>query len=264
MDNTPPNDAPQGVSRIPAVMRRPWPWLALAILVGGTWWFVAGKSPAQDDAAAGKKGAGGRPTPVLAAPAKKGDMPVILTGLGNVMPMSTVTVKYRVDGQLMKVHFREGQVVKAGDLLAEIDPRPFQAALTQMEGQFARDQALLKNARLDLERYRTLVAQDSIPKQQLDTQEALVRQYEGTVKLDQGQVDNARLQLSYARIAAPAAGQLGLRQVDAGNIVHAADANGLVVITQMKPITVLFTLPEDSLPALMKKLAAGEKLAVSV
>lgn len=261
MDKTPPNAAPRGASRLPPLLRRPWPWLALAVVAGGAYWFAAGRGA--EEGAAGKKGFGGRPTPVLAATVKKGDMPVFLNGLGNVMPLSSVTVKYRVDGQLMKVHFREGQVVKAGELLAEIDARPFQVLLTQAEGQFARDQALLKNAKLDQERYRTLVAQDSIPKQQLDTQEALVRQYEGTVKVDQGLVDNARLQLTYARITAPAAGRAGLRQVDAGNIVHASDANGLVVIAQTQPIAALFTLPEDSIPAVMKKLAAGEKLTVT-
>lgn len=249
--------------RLPAIFLRPWLWLILAVVAATAWWFASGKGASPEAAGPAGKGFGGRPMPVLAATARRGDMPVFLNGLGNVLPLSTVTVKYRVDGQLMKVHFREGQVVKAGDLLAEIDPRPFQVQLTQAEGQLARDQALLKNARLDLERYRTLLAQDSISKQQLDTQEALVRQYEGTVKMDQGQVDSARLQLSYTRITAPAAGRLGLRQVDAGNIVHAADASGLVVITQTQPVSAVFSLPEDSLPRVMKKFAAGEKLPVA-
>jgi multidrug efflux system membrane fusion protein len=158
--------------------------------------------------------------------------------------------------------FREGQVVKEGDLLAEIDPRPYQAQLAQFEGQMARDQAVLANARIDVERYRTLYAQDSIAKQQVDTQEALVRQYEGTIKFDQGQIDNAKLQLIYSRITAPITGRLGLRLVDPGNIVRAGDANGLVVITQLQPMTAIFTIPQDNLPSVMQRLRSGERLPV--
>ncbi|NBR27953.1 MAG: MdtA/MuxA family multidrug efflux RND transporter periplasmic adaptor subunit [Betaproteobacteria bacterium] len=236
---------------------------------GGYYYYYANEKPAPEQARPeggrgfGKKGDGAnRVTPVVAQPAKKGDVKVYLTSLGTVTPVRTVTVRSRVDGQIMRVLFREGQLVRQGDVLVEIDPRPFQAQLTQVEGQLLRDNALLTNARIDLERYRTLLAQDSIAKQQVDTQDALVRQYEGTVKLDQGQLENARLQLAYARVTAPISGRLGLRQVDEGNVVRSGDANGLVVITQQQPITVLFTLPQDNLPVVMKRVQSGERIPV--
>ena len=227
--------------------------VALALLA------VAGCNRASVDAQTKTQARG---VPVAATQVRARDVGLYLTGLGSVTPIDTVTVKSRVDGQLMHVAFQEGQLVSSGDLLAEIDPRPFQVQLEQADGQLARDQALLKNAQLDLERYRLLVEQDSIPRQQLDTQESLVHQYEAALKSDQAAVDNARLQLVYCRITAPIGGRVGLRLVDPGNIVHASDTNGLVVITQLQPIAVVFTIPEDSIPSVLERLTRGGRLPV--
>jgi multidrug efflux system membrane fusion protein len=213
-------------------------------------------------AKANKKGKGGAPTPVAAAAARQGDIPVYLDGLGSVTAFYTATVHSRVDGQLMSVNFQEGQYVAEGDVLAQIDPRPFQALMDQAAGKLASDQALLGNAKVDLERYRGLLALEAIPKQQFDTQTALVAQDEAAVKTDQAAVEAAELQVTYARIAAPISGRIGLRQVDPGNIVHASDANGLFIITQIHPITVISTLPEDNIPSVMQKLSAGASLKV--
>lgn len=238
-------------------------WITLVCLVVVTAFFVWKKQQAPSSPAVGKGGAkaSSLPTPVFVAAARKGDMNLYLTGLGSVTPLNNVTVRSRVDGQLMEVRFREGQNVTRGSLLAVIDPRPFQVQLTQAQGQMARDREQLNNARLDLERYRTLWKQDSIPRQQLDTQEALVRQNEGAVKVDQGQIDGARLQLTYSRITAPISGRIGLRLVDPGNMVRAADTGGLLTITQMQPIAVVFPIPEDSLPQVLGKMKEG-KLSV--
>jgi len=245
-----------------AAPHKRWPYLVLLIGLAAVVAYAFSDRTSSRTGKQGKTAAPSPPVSVVTLPAKKSDINIYLSGIGSVTPLNTVTVKSRVDGQLMSVLFREGQTVSRGQLLARIDPRPFQVVLTQAEGQMARDQALLQNARIDLKRYRDLWAQNSIPRQQMDTQEALVRQYEAAVKSDQGQIDSAKLQLTYSRITAPGSGRVGLRLVDAGNIVHASDTNGLVVITQLQPISVVFTIPEDSLPKLTDKLKAGEKLTV--
>ena len=268
----------------PARPRRPWlaPALVLAAIALGAIaaWWIWGSSSAADstaktaDAAKGAKagkagkgaGRGGgdpnRVAPVAVATARVGDINIVQTGLGTVTALRTVTVKPRVDGQLQSVLFTEGQIVKEGQPIAQIDPVPFQVQLSQAEGQLARDAAQLNNARLDLERYRTLLAQDSIASQQVDQQAAQVKQLEGTVKIDQAQVDNAKLQLSYTHIIAPITGRAGLRQVDPGNMVRGADANGIVMLTQVEPISVLFTIPQDTLPRVLQRLYAGDKPVV--
>lgn len=246
--------------------------LALVLLVvAGIAWLAL--RPAAKPGAAGGPGGrpGGRPpagammtpaVPVRIATAAKQDIDIYLKSLGTVTAYNTVTVRSRVSGELVEVAFQEGQQVKAGDLLAQVDPRAFQVALDQARGTQMQNQAQLENARRDLQRYQALFKQDSIAKQQVDTQAALVRQYEGTVKSDQANVDNARLQLDYARITAPISGRLGLRQVDRGNLVSSSDANGLVVITQTQPISVVFTLPETQLPEVRAEIAAGKTLTV--
>jgi multidrug efflux system membrane fusion protein len=239
-----------------------WVWVIVACVAGIALYNHLGKAP---ETAGGPPGAGkklAQRVPVTAIAAKKGDIGVYLDGLGSVSPLRTVTVKSRVDGELMGVYYKEGQIVKQGQLLVEIDPRPYQAQLTQAQGQLIRDKAQLANAKLDMKRYRILNSQDSIAEQQYATQKSLVHQLEGTVKLDQGQIDNAKLQLVYAKITAPVSGRIGLRLVDPGNIIHATDTTGLAVITQLEPITVIFTIPEDNLPEVYSKFKAGERLPV--
>jgi len=235
--------------------RRRWYVLLVVVLAALVLWLYLSHN------AAGPR-PGGAAVPVAVAKAVLGDIPVYLDGLGSVAAFYTVNLHSRVDGQLVSVAIKEGQYVKAGDLLAQIDPRPFQAQLDSAQGQLDKDQALLANARLDLERYRTLAAEKAVPRQQYDTQAATVGQYEGIVKTDMGAVESARLQLAYSRITSPIPGRVGLSQVDPGNIVHAADTTPLFVITQLHPIAVVFTLPEDSLPPVMQKLRAGGRLPV--
>jgi len=228
--------------------------IAIVLVVLAVWRGRAKSPPPRDRAA--------RVVSVVTVPARNGDMPVYLDGLGTVTAINTVTVRSRVDGQLVAVNYREGQLVRQGDLLAQIDPRPFQVALQQQEGQYAKDAAALENARLDLKRYQNLIEQDAIPRQQLDTQAATVHQLEATLKTDAAQVANARLNLTYSRITSPITGRVGLRLVDTGNMIHASDPTGLVVITQLQPIAVTFTLPADQLQPVMAGMARGDKLRV--
>src|SRR5215469_14372355 len=250
-----------------------WLWaLVLAGIVVGVWYFRGGHTPSEAAnpsapaaAGRGRGGAGGMgnfSVPVVVAAAQRGDLPVYFNGLGTVTAFNTVTVHSRVDGQLVNVAYREGQYVHEGDLLVQIDPRPYQVQLEQAEGQLAKDQALRKDAQVNFERYKLLFDEGVIPQQQLDTQGSLVGQFDGAIKSDQSQVDNAKLQLTYSRITAPITGRVGLRLVDPGNIVHASDQNGIVVITQLQPISVLFSLPQDQLPQVSSKLRAGIQLNV--
>jgi multidrug efflux system membrane fusion protein len=223
------------------------------LLLGLLWLGLRGADPGKAGAAKGP----GPAIPVIVASAERRDVPVYLTGLGTITAFNTVTVRTRVDGQIVQVAFREGQEVNKGDLLLVIDPRPFEVQLSQAQASLARDQAQLADARLNLERDRDLLAQGILPQQQMDSQRALVQQLEASAQVDQSQIDNARLQLTYCRITAPVGGRVGLRLVDEGNVVRAADLNGLLVITQLEPITVLFTLPEDSLPAVARRMKDG-------
>jgi multidrug efflux system membrane fusion protein len=239
-------------------------WLAILLVAGVAayylWPKITSTGSAAPASAKGRGAGGGGPIPVVATRSRKGDIGVYFTGLGSVTPIYTVTVKSRVDGQLMSIKYKEGDLVHQGDLLVEIDPRPYEAQLTQAQGQLIKDQATLDNARIDLQRYKKLVAQQAIPEQQYATQEATVTQDEGIVKTDQGNIDSANLNLTYTHITAPITGRIGLRLVDPGNIVHASDANGLLVITQIQPISVIFTIAEDQLPVVVQKMNAGQRL----
>jgi membrane fusion protein, multidrug efflux system len=254
--------SPQRDSR-PFIVRH-WRALTIALLVVallvGFALYLRSKQPL----AAPPRGRNGQNAPVAVsvATAVSGDIQVKIPALGTVTPLATVTVRTQITGTLQKIFFTEGQFVHQGDSLAQIDPRPYEAALQQMQGNLKRDQALLADARLDLQRYEGLVKEDSIAQQQLDTQRALVDQYVGTIQADEGQVKTAQVNLIYTHIISPVTGRVGLRQVDQGNYVTPGDANGIVLINQLQPITVIFSIPEDDVSAVMKRVHAGAVLTV--
>jgi len=249
-----------------------WLWiLILGVIALGIWYFRSSRAASQAATSAapgapgkgkGAAGPGNFAVPVIVATAQRGDLPVYFNGLGTVTAFNTVTVRSRVDGQLISIAFQEGQFVHQGDVLAQIDARPFQVQLEQAMGQLAKDQAQRRDAEVNLERFKLLFKEGVIPQQQLDTQAALVGQFDGAIASDQAQINNAKLQLTYSHITAPISGRIGLRLVDVGNMVHATDTNGLLVITQLQPISVIFSLPQDQLPQVVTKLRSGPQLPV--
>ena len=261
----PPESSPPGSSK-----GHGWIWLVvLAVVVGfGVYYYSrthsnsAAASTTATQAPGGRSGRGGGAVPVVSAVARKGDIGVYLTGLGAVVPVYTVTIQSQIAGYLMQILYKEGQLVHKGDPLVEIDPRPYQVLLENAQAGLLRDQANLDNAKIDLKRYQTLVPLHAIPEQQLATQEALVKSDEGVIATDQAQIDTAKLDLTYCHITAPITGRVGLRLIDPGNYVTPAQSMGLVVITQIQPITVIFTLAEDQLPAILERLRAGARLKV--
>lgn len=257
-----PANANDGAHASRPALRRWRPWrlaLGLAAVAVAVAFAVTRATRAQSSPT---PAAGPRAVPVVTATVRSADLGVYQTGLGTVTPLKTVTVRSRVDGELMSIAYREGQSVRAGDLLAQIDPRPFQVQLLQAEGQLAKDEAALKNARVDLERYKILIEQDSVPRQQLDTQVATVDQAAAALESDRAQVESAKLNLTYSRIVAPISGIVGLRLVDQGNMVHATDAAGLLVITEQQPISVVFTIAADHLAPVIQQTKAGNRLVV--
>src|SRR5882762_2270940 len=252
-----------------------WLWIIGLVLViaVGVWYFRGSRAsieaqgpgaPAGGGKGQGRQGGGGAAfvVPVVAATAQRGDLPVYFNGLGTVTAFNTVTVRSRVDGQITKINFQEGQFVHQGQDLVDIDSRPFQVQLEQAEGQLAKDQAQLRDVQVNYERFQLLYKEGVIPKQQVDTQGAQVGQFEGSIKGDQGAIDSAKLQIVYSHVTAPISGRVGLRLVDVGNIVHATDSTGLLVITQLQPIAVIFSLPQDQLPQVASRLQRGEQLVV--
>ena len=257
---------PQAARATPAPRRgRHWLLWILLVVIAGAVGYAIFVRPFQKSAEGGRGGRGARdnrPMPVTAVPARTSDLEVKTAALGTVTPVNTVTVRSRVDGELQKIFFTEGTNVKAGAPLAEIDPRPFEVQKLQSEAQLATDKALLDNSRVDLDRFKTLLEQDSVAKQQVDTQAAQVAQNEAAIKQDEAQVASSTLQLTYAHVTAPISGRIGLRFVDQGNIVHASDTNGIAVIIQLQPMTVLFSIPQDDVPQVMKHFSTGEPMTV--
>jgi multidrug efflux system membrane fusion protein len=245
-------------SRPPKSHAAVWVVLVLLVVAGAVVYQVLMRARSSANS---KNENADQPISVGIAPVIKTNVPYFLTGLGTVTAYNTVTVHSRVDGQIMRVYFREGQFVRAGDLLAEIDPRPYQVALQQAQGQLAKDEASQRDAEMDLRRYQTLWQEGIGTRQQYDSQEALVGQFQGAIQSDEAQIASAKLNLTYCRITSPIDGRVGLRLVDRGNIVHATDANGMLVITEVNPIAVVFTLPEDELPQVMAEMR-GRQLTV--
>jgi multidrug efflux system membrane fusion protein len=252
-------------SRSPAVAHpsrlRLWlvGFVLLALGAVAYWYWDPKTEPAPPQGFRARFGQGNQPIPVRLTPVRTDTVNVQIRALGTVTPLNTVTVRSRLDGELVRVLFTEGQRVRQGDLLAEIDPRPYQVALSQAQGQLEENRARLTNAQGDLGRYEKLASEGLITGQQVTTQQALVQQYQGALQANEAQVNNARLQLTYTRVVAPVDGRLGLRQVDAGNLVRGTDPNGIVVITQMRPISVLFTVPEADLPAVLAGMRGGKR-----
>lgn len=248
----------------PRKPRRWWAWLLILVILGVAVWYFRGvaQQQSQKSSASARAQLGNQAVPVVVTTARAGDLPVYFTGLGTVTAFYTVTVHSRVDGQIMTVYFNEGQFVQKDEALVEIDPRPYQVQLEQAQGQLAKDTATLQDATLNFNRYTALFAEGVIPKQQLDTQTSTMDQTKGAITSDQAAIDSAKLELIYCHVIAPISGRIGLRLVDPGNIVHASDATGLIVITQLQPIAVIFTLPQDELPEVYKALRAHDRLPV--
>ncbi|MBO0755077.1 MAG: MdtA/MuxA family multidrug efflux RND transporter periplasmic adaptor subunit [Bradyrhizobiaceae bacterium] len=254
-----PDKAPPDKKRPRGSFRFGWFVIGLGIVAGLVWWIRQAPVPQPS----GRAASAGAPMPVVDATVEKGDVDIAFDALGTVTPLATVTVVSQISGQLMRVAYQEGQIVKQGDLLAEIDSRPYELALRNAQGQLERDQALLNNAQLDLARYTTLAAQNAVPKQTLDTTKSLVQQYQGAVITDQATIDTAKLNINYCHITAPVTGRVGLRLIDQGNYISTAATTSLVVITQLQPISVIFTMPEDNLPQVLERLKANATLEAS-